>query len=96
MSDPVIPCPSCGRPTASMKRYVMIDLLVFLGIFAFTRRATCTGCPACMRKTLLTKTLINIVPANVLWVLVVLPFHSVQLARTFAQGHSASVRALLR
>ena len=48
-----------------------------------------------MRKHLLKRALINLLPANVLWPLIVLPFHGVQLLRSLAPGHSRSVRKAL-
>lgn len=87
-----IRCPDCGQPTTSLKQYVLCNLLVFIWVGAFTRRGTYTACPGCMRKIILTRTAINLIPANLLWFIVVLPWHSVQFARTFADGHSDSVR----
>ena len=50
---------------------------------------TATACPRCMRKVILKRTALNILPANVLWVVIVLPCHLVQLVRTLTHGHSA-------
>lgn len=63
--------------------------------FAFWRRQQHTACPDCMRKEILMKTLIDIVPANLLWVFLVLP-NAVLLCMTFAGGHSAKVHAAMR
>jgi hypothetical protein len=91
----MIRCPSCTAPTASLKRYTMCELLVFVGIFAFTRRSTCTQCPGCMRKTILTRTAYNLITANLLWPIVVLPWHTVLFCMTYSKGHSNAVKALL-
>lgn len=91
-----IACPKCGKPTASLKQYVLCNLLVFLYVFAFMRRGTYTACASCMRGIILMRTLINLVPANLLWFIVVAPWHTVQFIRTFADGHSDSVRAMTR
>lgn len=91
-----IPCPKCGKPTASLKQYVLCNLFVFLYVFAFMRRGTYTACPSCMRGIIVMRSLINIVPANLLWFVIVAPWHTVQFIRTFADGHSESVRAMMR
>lgn len=96
MHAPSVACPACGQPTTSLKRYVLCNLLVFVWIMAFTRRATYTSCPPCMRKAIAMRTLINIIPANLLWIIIVVPWHAVQFFRTFADGHSSDVQALLR
>jgi len=88
-------CPACGTMTPSLKRYRTIHLLIFIGIGARTQPAVVTACPPCMRKHLLKRALINLLPANVLWPLIVLPFHGVQLLRSLAPGHSRSVRKAL-
>lgn len=94
--SPLITCPKCGQPTASLKQYVLCNLLVFVWIMAFTRRGTYTSCGPCMRGTILERTLINIIPANLLWVIVVLPWHIVQFCRSYSDGHSNAVMAMLR
>jgi hypothetical protein len=91
----LVRCPACTEPTASLKRYTIVKLLVFVFVFAYTQRMTVTSCPPCMRKTILTQTLINIIPANLLWVIIVLPWHTVQLCRTWTEGHSSDIRQML-
>lgn len=93
---PKIACPKCGKATASLKQYVLCNLLVFLYVFIYTRRATYTACPSCMRGIIAVRSLINLVPANLLFFIVVGPWHTVQFFRTFADGHSDAVRAMLR
>jgi len=90
-----IACPVCGEPTTSLKRYTMIRYLVFLYFFAFWGRQTVAACPPCMRKEIGMKTLINLLPANLLWLFIVLPWNTVLFCMTFAEGHSSSVRTAL-
>jgi hypothetical protein len=92
----MLPCPKCHKPTASLKQYVLCNFLVFLYVFAFWRRATYTACPSCMRGIIFVRSLINVVPANLLFFIIVAPWHTVQFFRTFADGHSDGVRAMLR
>ena len=94
--SPLIACPKCGKPSPSLKQLVLCNLLVFVFVMAFTRRGTYTSCPSCMRGTILERTLINIIPANVLWLIIVLPWHTVQFLRTYSEGHSSAVRSLIR
>ena len=82
-------CPVCHEPTDSIKQYKLVRTLLFLFLFATWNTLVATACPRCMRKVILKRTAINILPANVLWVIVVLPFHLVQLLRTLTRGHSA-------
>lgn len=96
MNDEIpVRCPSCSEVTVSLKRYEIIKLLVFLGVFAYHQRATYTQCPSCMRSLLVKNALINLIPANVLWFIVVLPMNTIQLLRSYTKGHSSSVQAEL-
>ncbi len=89
-SPVLIRCPRCQKPTDSIKRFGAPDLVVFLFVFAWWRRATYTACPSCMRKTLGEKMAINIIPANLIWPILAI-FWGTQIGRTYARGHSQSV-----
>jgi hypothetical protein len=91
-----LPCPRCNQMTTSMKSYTMVQFLLFIWFFAFWRRQTVTCCPSCMRNELMMKTLINLVPANLLWLFLVLPWNTVLFCMTFADGHSSKVRFAMR
>ena len=91
-----ISCPECGEMTTSLKHYTMMRYLVFVWFFAFWARKKETGCPACMRKAIAISAAINIVPANLLWLVVIAPWYSILFFMTFADGHSSEVHALLR
>ena len=82
--------------TTSLKHYTMMRYLVFVWFFAFWARKKETGCPACMRKAIAISAAINIVPANLLWLVVIAPWYSILFFMTFADGHSSEVHALLR
>jgi hypothetical protein len=90
--DTALPCPKCNQMTTSLKSYTMVQFLLFVWFFAFWRRQTLTLCPSCMRNELLMKTLINLIPANLLWLFLVLPWHTVLFCMTFSDGHSSKVR----
>ncbi len=81
-----IPCPRCGEQSDSLKSYTMMRFMLFLWVFAFWRRQIVTCCPSCMRKEVALKTLINVIPANLLWFVVVAPWHTVLFWMTFAHG----------
>jgi hypothetical protein len=88
---PLVRCGTCGEATDSIKQYRMFDYLLFLGIFAVWRTVVRTGCPRCIRRDVLGRTLINIVLANLLWFPVVLPWHVIQALRSLRRGHSKNV-----
>lgn len=87
----ILPCPSCHLPTDSMKRFKLFQLLIFLIIFAHVRTAVYTSCPGCMRKIILERTFINIIPANLIWPIVFI-FNIVYFTITFVPGPSRSIR----
>jgi hypothetical protein len=90
-----LPCPRCGQPTQSLKRYRVFDYLLFLYVFFAYQSVMHTACPRCMRKSLALRTLLNMVLANILAPLVLL-VHGFAFLRTFSKGHSASVLKILR
>ena len=91
-----IKCPVCSEPTDSLKRYTLMDRLVFVGVAYWMRRRTYTACPDCMRGILLKNTFSwNILLANLLWLLVILPYNLALLIASTTQGHSKSVKKML-
>jgi hypothetical protein len=46
-----------------------------------------------MRSTILMNAAINVIPANLLWVVLLLPWYTILFFLTFTQGHSDSVRS---
>lgn len=85
-----IPCPLCQRPSDSIKT-LRCGVLVFLGIAGFWRTWTETGCRSCLRGRLLALAGMNVLSANLLWPIAVLPWFSVQFLRTGLRGHSPDV-----
>ena len=93
-SDPVLlTCPACGKRTDSLKRYGVMKEVIFLLVFARSRRCAYTACPKCMRGMLLKDTFspVNILLANLMWLLVVLPYSLALLIASTIPGHSRSV-----
>ena len=60
------------------------------------RRRTYAVCPDCMRGILLKNAFSwNILLANLLWLLVILPYNLALLIASTTQGHSKSVKKML-
>ncbi len=90
-----VPCPRCRQPSASIKSYRMPELIVFLFLFVFVRRAQYRACPSCMRMIVLKRIAVNCLTAHVAMFFIA-PFYWVQFFRTFSQGHSSDIRAELQ
>ena len=90
-----ITCPKCGRPSESVKSYTMMSFLLFIFVGAWWRTKRVIACASCMRGEIALSTVINIVPANLLFPLVFI-WHVVLFAMTFASGHSQDVLGRLR
>jgi hypothetical protein len=84
-------CPVCGQPTDSLKQYRYINWCVFFGA-AIHQTVVYRACPACMRKFIWKRCLINIVPANLVWLIGLLPWGLILIAGTYLKGHSALVK----
>jgi hypothetical protein len=85
-----IQCPKCGKPSDNIKRYKMADIVVFLLIFAWARRATFTACGGCMRQIIGERMLINLVTANICWPLLAF-FWIGKIVSSYSKGHSQGV-----
>jgi hypothetical protein len=88
-------CPTCYGLTRSLKRYHFLKWCLFLGVAVFFRRETYTACPACMRRYLWTRSLMNAIPANIIWVFALLPLTIILTIATFTKGHSKSIAGVL-
>jgi tetratricopeptide (TPR) repeat protein len=90
-------CPVCSAATDSLKRYRMPYRVIFFGIAARVKHGTYTGCPSCMRKKLLENVFspLNILSANLLWLILVLPYNLVLFIASTTRGHSQGVRKML-
>lgn len=80
----------CGTTTDSLKAYRMPTFVLFLFIGASFRSGEVVACPSCMRKTLAKLTLKNLLPANLLWLLLLVPWYAIAALRSLTPGHSAS------
>jgi hypothetical protein len=88
-------CPLCGQMTDSLKEYRYVRWCVFLLAGAIYQDATVGACPRCMRAFVRKSLLINVLPANVVWLVGLLPWGLVLLAATYRKGHSRSIRDAL-
>ncbi len=91
MNRQSLPCPTCNRLTTSLKRYHFVKWCLFLGVAVFFRRETHTACPGCMRRYLWTRSLLTAIPANIIWVLGLLPLTIILTIATFTKGHSKNL-----
>lgn len=91
LNPDLLPCPECGQQTDSLKGYRMPTFLLFILVAASFKHALVVGCPDCMRKKVLKLALINLVPANILWVVLLLPWYSIVAMLTTTKGHSGAV-----
>lgn len=89
-----VPCPHCGQPTDRLKRYGVLRRVVFFLIAAHVQRGAYTACPTCMRRLVLKDLLspLNILLANLMWLLAWLPHVIGVLVATTLPGHSKAVR----
>ncbi|MFN7971724.1 MAG: hypothetical protein U0166_05175 [Acidobacteriota bacterium] len=85
-----LPCPKCHKQTDSIKRNRLYQFAMFIGVAWFARTATYTACAGCMRSIIVTNTLVNIIPANVIWPVIFL-IHAAQYVGTFSAGHDKGV-----
>jgi len=69
----------------------MPTFLLFILVAASFKHALVIGCPDCMRKKLLKLALINLIPANILWVVLLLPWYSIAGILSTTKGHSGAV-----
>lgn len=82
----------CRQQTESLKVYRLPTFLLFIFVGASFRHGDIAACPPCMRGKLAKLAAINILPANLLWLLLLLPWYSIAALRSMTQGHSARAR----
>jgi uncharacterized membrane protein len=90
-ADAALDCPVCGQPTDSLKQYRFVGWVVFYLFGAIWQTAFYRGCPRCVRGMIGRRMAWNLVPANLLWFLLVLPWGLGLIAASFRKGHSAAV-----
>lgn len=86
-----LPCPSCRKPTASLKQFAYVDWFVFYFVGVAASETHYRACPKCMRRFIARRAAYNIIPANVFWVLFVLPYGLLLTCKSFRTGHSPEV-----
>jgi hypothetical protein len=91
----LLPCPTCGQLTDSLKQYRFIRWLVFLLAGAIYQAAEVQACPVCMRAFLRRSLLINVVPANLAWPFL-LPWGLGLIATSYRKGHSRRILETLQ
>lgn len=87
---PILCCGKCGKETEHLKDSVFF-VVVFMYFYNFVYRKYSLTCPRCTRKTAYQVAAINVILANFLWPLIVLPYCLLQWLRSFRSGHSRSV-----
>jgi hypothetical protein len=91
----LVRCPECGRPSDSVKCYRM-GVIVFLVLAWFSSTKNEFGCPRCIRGKIAGFCLTNLLTANVIWPLLILPWSIILLLCSLSRGHSREVRKSLR
>lgn len=90
-APPLLACPTCGRLTDSLKQYRYVNWCVYLFAGAIWQMGVYRACPECMRQHIWRKCLINVIPANFLWLVGLLPWASVLVVCSYRLGHSRRV-----
>jgi hypothetical protein len=86
-----LPCPACGQPTDSLKQYRYISWVVFYLAGATWQTAHYRACPGCMRGLVGRRLAWNLLPANLLWPMLVLPWGLGLIVASYRKGHSPDV-----
>lgn len=85
----MIRCPECGQMTDSLKRFTLPHIWLFLGCFVSYQNIRYSCCPHCMRKHIFVKGFTyNILLANALWALLILPWSIILLVKSYKRGHT--------
>ena len=87
----LLPCPVCGELTDGLKQYRYVNWCVFLLVGAVYRAVVYRACPGCMRQFLWQRCLYNAIPANVVWLIGLLPWGLCLIAASHRTGHSRAV-----
>lgn len=89
-APPVLCCQDCGESTENLKTRVSF-VIVFAYLFGYVWKKQSMACPRCTRKSAYRFALINLLPANLIWPIVVVPICLFQWASSFRSGHSRAV-----
>lgn len=92
----LLPCPECGQLSDSLKCFTLPNYALFLGIYAQWQNVQYICCPSCMRKHIGIKCFTyNILLANLLWPVFILPWGVTQMIRSGQKGHTTTVKNML-
>ncbi|QDU96118.1 hypothetical protein [Lignipirellula cremea] len=85
-----IVCPCCSSASPAIKRLRLPKFILYVGIAAVVRHAEVTACPTCMRSRVVKSYLLNLLPGNVVTLLLT-PMFGVMYLLSFRSGHQAKV-----
>ncbi|MCE9533122.1 MAG: hypothetical protein K8T89_18645 [Planctomycetes bacterium] len=84
-------CPACHFSVDTLKEYTVGNFLLLFVVGALKKQRV-IACPSCMRSHALQMLAGNLLSANLLWPIIVLPWGTWLLARSFfGKGHSNDV-----
>jgi hypothetical protein len=86
-----ITCPACGHQTDSLKQYRFISWVLFYLVGAVWQAAYYRGCPSCVRGQIGRRMAWSVIPANLLWFLLILPWGLWLIVASYRKGHSLDV-----
>lgn len=86
-----LPCPVCRQWTDRLKQFRIIRWLIFAGHFHWHAVEFVRACPACMRRRIWFRCLLNIPTAHIIWPLIVLPAALVNTVRAGRPGHTPDI-----
>jgi len=89
-------CPQCGEATESLKQYEVIHRCIFFIAMARIQTAFLIACPRCMRNMLWWRLWANILMANLLWPVYIVPRTIFLIMCSHTLGHSRSISQQLR
>ncbi|MCP4873800.1 MAG: hypothetical protein GY898_34360 [Proteobacteria bacterium] len=89
-------CPDCKCLTDSLKTYRLWTSMWFLVLFFQMGMELVTACPSCMRRKLGRYAIRDLLPGNVIWLLVGLPYSAAAALMSRRRGHSRNIVVLLR
>lgn len=93
--DVLLRCPECGTETDSLKQYRYMRWCLFLLAGAVWQDQTIRACPSCVRRRVGKSLLVNLIPANLLWPILILPWGLGLLVASSRKGHSKIVEQMV-
>src|SRR6476646_677615 len=90
-ADAELECPACGRPTDSLKQFRYVSWVLFYLVGALWQTAYYRACPPCMRRLIGRRMAWTLIPANLLWLLLILPWGLGLVVASYRKGHSPAV-----